>query len=98
MTEPILRAALAKMTERFHWPEPEAVLATGSFALFATCAMVVIFADIPEANEKYVMLMLGALIGIVKDTFARYFSSTKDGASQQKDLAGLAHKIHEGKD
>jgi hypothetical protein len=86
---PGIRGAIARMIDDIRWPETEAVLATGSIALFGFSLWAVIYNQIPEANEKYVMLMLGALIGIVKDTFARYFSSTKGAADQRKDLMGV---------
>lgn len=70
----------------FRLPETEAVLAVGSFGLFAGALYCVTMHKIPPDNEKYVMLMLGALIGVVKDTFARYFSSTKGGAEQRREL------------
>lgn len=71
------------------FPETEAILATGSLLMFAGAMIAVFFHAVPGDNEKYVMLLLGALIGIVKDTFARYFSSTKGAAEQRKDLMGL---------
>src|SRR5690242_13872939 len=64
-------------------PEIEAVLAVGSLVLFAGVTWAIIFHVVPAANEKYAMLMLGALIGVVKDTFGRYFQSTK-GAQEQR--------------
>lgn len=82
-----------------HWrmPETEAVLALGSLALFAYVTWAVLFNTIPAENEKYAMLMLGALIGIVKDTFGRYFQATKGAqeqrAEQAKVAAALAEKV-----
>lgn len=84
-----IRSAFARMIDDIRWPETEAVLATGSILLFGFSLYVVVFHSIPAENEKYVMLMLGALIGLVKDTFARYFSSTKGAAEQRKDLMGV---------
>jgi hypothetical protein len=63
--------------------EIEGLLAGGSLFLFGISLAAVILLHIPEPNEKYIMLMLGALIGLVKDTFARYFNSTK-GAQEQR--------------
>ena len=79
------------MTKEF--PEPEAVLAVGSFVVFAAALVIVIFKLVPAENEKYVMLMLGALIGMVKDTFARYFSSTKGAQDQRRELIDLANTV-----
>jgi hypothetical protein len=64
-------------------PEIEAVLAVGSLILFAGVTWAIIWHVVPASNEKYAMLMLGALIGVVKDTFGRYFQSTK-GAQEQR--------------
>lgn len=73
--------------------EPEAVLAIGSFLVFAVALAAVIWHIVPAENEKYVMLMLGALIGLVKDTFARYFSSTKGAQEQRRDAAKVAETL-----
>lgn len=73
--------------------EPEAVLAIGSFVVFAITLFVVIFHLVPPENEKYAMLMLGALIGLVKDTFARYFSSTKGAQEQRRETAKVAETL-----
>ena len=79
--------------ERRERPEPEAALAIGSFAAFAAALGAVMFMAIPDQNEKYVMLMLGALIGLVKDTFARYFSSTKGAQEQRRETAEVAKTL-----
>lgn len=76
-------------------PEPEALLALGSFVLFAVVAVVVLFHTVPADNEKYAMLMLGALIGVVKDTFGRYFTATKAGQEQRREAAQVARKLAE---
>lgn len=81
------------MAEPRERPEPEAALAIGSFACFALALCAVIWAKIPGENEKYVMLMLGALIGLVKDTFARYFSSTKGAQEQRRETAKVAETL-----
>lgn len=73
--------------------EPEAVLAVGSFFVFALALGTVVWRIVPPENEKYVMLMLGALIGLVKDTFARYFSSTKGAQEQRRDAAKVAETL-----
>ena len=75
--------------------EPEAALAIGSFIVFAAALGAVVWRIVPAENEKYVMLMLGALIGLVKDTFARYFSSTKGAQDQRKDAAEVAKALAE---
>lgn len=75
--------------------EPEAFLATGSLILFSAIALVVLFFTVPAANEKYAMLMLGALIGIVKDTFGRYFQATKGAQEQRQEAAAVANKLAE---
>jgi len=80
-------------SERRERPEPEAALAIGSFAAFALALAAVVFLEIPDKNEKYVMLMLGALIGLVKDTFARYFSSTKGAQEQRRETAKVAETL-----
>lgn len=74
-------------------PEPEAILAIGSFVCFAAALGAVIFFQIEDKNEKYVMLMLGALIGLVKDTFARYFSATKGAQEQRRETAKVAETL-----
>jgi hypothetical protein len=74
----------------FEAPETEAVLAVGSLAIFGWALWAVLFNIIPGENEKYVMLLLGALIGVVKDTFGRYFQSTKGAQQQREDFAALA--------
>lgn len=79
--------------ERRERPEPEAALAIGSFVCFAAALCAVIFFEIRDENEKYVMLMLGALIGLVKDTFARYFSSTKGAQEQRRETAKVAETL-----
>jgi hypothetical protein len=76
-------------------PEVEAILAIGSLALFAYVSYVVLWQTIPPENEKYAMLMLGALIGVVKDTFGRYFQATKGAQEQRKDAAKVAEKAAE---
>lgn len=73
--------------------ETEAFLAFGSFALFSFVAVAVLFHVIPAANEKYAMLMLGALIGIVKDTFGRYLQATKGSAQQRDDAAEVTRAL-----
>jgi hypothetical protein len=84
-----------------HPPETEAILAVGSLLLFSAIAIVVLFFKVPADNEKYAMLMLGALIGIVKDTFGRYFQATKGSQEQRRDAAkvteALAGAATEGK-
>lgn len=79
------------MAKREHKPvEVEAFLACASLLLFGAALFVVMFNKLPAENEKYIMLLLGSLIGVVKDTFARYFNVTK-GASEQRDtIATLA--------
>lgn len=74
-------------------PETEAILAVGSLILFAAIALVVLFATVPPSNEKYAMLMLGALIGIVKDTFGRYFQATKGAAEARQSNARVAESL-----
>ena len=76
--------------------EVEGVLAIGSLLLFAVIALVVIFHTVPGDNEKYAMLMLGALIGIVKDTFGRYFQATKGAQEQRKDAAEVTRALAAG--
>lgn len=76
-------------------PEVEAILAVGSLILFAGVTWVVLFNTIPPQNEKYAMLMLGALIGVVKDTFGRYFQATKGAQDQRKEAAQLASRAAE---
>lgn len=77
--------------ERPWWaPEIEAVLAIGSLALFAWGLQAVILGTVPEENEKYVMLMLGALNGTVKDTFGRYLQVTKGGVEARETIAKMA--------
>lgn len=76
-------------------PEPEAILATGSFILFALVFGVLLFAVVPETNKEYIFLMLGALIGIVKDTFGRYFQATKGAQEQRKEAADVARQLAE---
>lgn len=76
-------------------PEPEAVLAVGSFLLFAVIAVLVLLRVVPADNEKYAMLMLGALIGIVKDTFGRYFAATKGAQEQRKEAAAVTQALAE---
>lgn len=73
----------------FYWPEIEGTLAVGSLALFAWVCWAVLFNHIPPENEKYAMLMLGALIGVVKDTFGRYFQATKGAQEQRQDAAAV---------
>lgn len=72
------------------WLDIESVLAVGSLIVFGAALASVLFYIVPAANEKYVMLMLGALIGVVKDTFGRYFQATKGAQEQRKEFADLA--------
>ncbi len=74
-------------------PEVEAILAVGSLILFSGALGFVLFDIIPAENEKYAMLMLGALIGIVKDTFGRYFQATKGAQEQRKEAAEVARTL-----
>lgn len=74
-------------------PEPEAVLAVGSFLLFAVIAVAVLWHKVPAENEKYAMLMLGALIGLVKDTFGRYFAATKGAQEQRREAAQVTQAL-----
>lgn len=78
-----------------NWPHPEteSILATGSLILFAAVTGAVLYHHIPAENEKYAMLMLGALIGIVKDTFGRYFQATKGAQEQRKETAEVARTL-----
>ena len=83
-------------TEQTFWakpPEVEAILAVGSLCLFGWCVWAVIFTVMPAENEKYVMLLLGALIGVVKDTFGRYFQATKGAQDQRKEAAEVARTL-----
>jgi hypothetical protein len=73
--------------------EIEAFLAAASLALFAATTFVVLFSLVPAENEKYAMLLLGALIGIVKDTFARYFNVTKGASIQRDTIADMAKVV-----
>jgi len=68
----------------------EAVLAVGSLTVFGLALGVVLFMLVPAPNEKYVMLLLGALIGVVKDTFGRYFQATKGAQTQSAVISDLA--------
>lgn len=78
-------------TERPWWaPEIEAVLAVGSLAAFVGATAAVLFLVVPAPNEKYAMLLLGALIGVVKDTFGRYFTVTKGGTEMRATVDKLA--------
>jgi hypothetical protein len=70
--------------------EIEALLAAGSLAIFGGVTGVVLFHVIPAPNEKYAMLLLGGLIGVVKDCFARYFNATKGAAEQRQTIADMA--------
>lgn len=70
--------------------EVEAILALGSLIAFSGALAVVLYDVVPPENEKYVMLMLGALIGVVKDTFGRYFQATKGAQDQRREFADLA--------
>lgn len=70
--------------------EVEAILALGSLIVFAAALWAVLFNLVPAENEKYIMLMLGALIGVVKDTFGRYFQATAGSQEQRRDFAELA--------
>ena len=58
--------------------------------LFSAALAAVIFHRLPTENEKYAMLMLGALIGVVKDTFGRYFQATLGNQQLRKDFTELA--------
>jgi hypothetical protein len=51
---------------------------------------------VPAENEKYAMLMLGALIGIVKDTFGRYFQATKGAQEARQDQADVVKTLAAG--
>lgn len=70
--------------------EIEAVLAVVSLLLFGGVTWAVLFHLVPADNEKYAMLLLGALIGIVKDCFARYFNVTKGATEQRETIANMA--------
>lgn len=74
----------------FKLPDTEAVLAITSLWMFGATIWVVLFHLVPGENEKYAMLLLGALIGVVKDTFARYFNVTKGAVEQRETIANLA--------
>lgn len=76
-----------------YWPEIEGILAVGSLLLFGFALGVVIFNEVPPTNEKYAMLMLGALIGVVKDTFGRYFQATKGAQEQRQDAAAVTSAL-----
>lgn len=73
--------------------EVEAILALGSLIIFAVALGIVLFDIVPAENEKYVMLMLGALIGVVKDTFGRYFQATKGAQEQRQEAAAVAKTL-----
>jgi hypothetical protein len=73
--------------------EVEGILAIGSLIVFASALGTVLFETIPTENEKYAMLMLGALIGIVKDTFGRYFQATKGAQDQRKEAAEVTKAL-----
>lgn len=70
--------------------EIEALLAAGSLAIFGLVTAAILFHVVPAPNEKYAMLLLGALIGVVKDCFARYFSVTKAASLQRDTIADMA--------
>ncbi len=73
--------------------EVEAVLAVGTFLLFSIITLSTLFHAIPAENEKYAFLLIGALIGVLKDTFGRYFQATKGAQDQRKDAAEVASKL-----
>ncbi len=78
------------MTKQVTKPiEIEAFLASGSLVIFAAVTGAVLLHTVPVQNEKYAMLMLGALIGVVKDTFGRYFQATKGAQEQRQDAAAV---------
>lgn len=90
---------MSETSTRPNWAnllEVEAILAVGSLIVFSAALWSVIAQVVPAANEKYVMLMLGALIGVVKDTFGRYFQATKGAQDARKDAAVLAQTVAEG--
>lgn len=70
--------------------EIEAFLAAASLLLFGAVTGTVLFHIVPAPNEKYAMLLLGALIGVVKDCFARYFNTTKGASEQRETIANMA--------
>lgn len=74
-------------------PEVEAVYAILSLLLFSAIAWAVLFHKVPAENEKYAMLMLGALIGLVKDASGRYFQATKGSQEQRQDNARLTDTL-----
>lgn len=71
----------------------EAILATGSLMVFGAALFGVLNYNVPPENEKYAMLMLGALIGVVKDTFGRYFQATKGAQDQRKEAAEVTKAL-----
>ncbi len=73
--------------------EIEAFLASGSLLIFAGVTGAVLWHQVPPDNEKYAMLMLGALIGVVKDTFGRYFQATKGAAEQRQEAAAVTSAL-----
>lgn len=76
-------------------PEVEAILAVGSLLLFGLVFWAVIYVEFPPGNKEYAFLMLGALIGVVKDTFGRYFQATKGAAEQRRESAKVAERAAE---
>lgn len=73
--------------------DTEGYLAIGSLLLFSAIFGTLLFQVVPAANKEYVFLMLGALIGVVKDTFGRYFQATKGAQEQRKDAAAVAQTL-----
>lgn len=76
-------------------PETESILAVGSFVLFAFTLLGLFLQVAPAGNKEYIFLMLGALIGIVKDTFGRYFQATKGAQEQRREAADVARTLAE---
>lgn len=72
---------------------PESVLAIMAFALFGGIIFYLLKWKIEAENKELLIFMLGVLVGLLKDTWARYYSATKGAQEQRKETAAVTQTL-----
>lgn len=87
------------MTEK-HWmtlkeffPETPAMLATAITIIFAGLLAVLVWHPIPPENRDAFMMGFGAVVILMKDTYARYLNSSQSTQDRTDQLIDLATQV-----
>jgi len=66
-----------------------AILAIAYSAIFAGVLLFLLYWTVPPANEKYVLLLIGALVGYVSAGIQFFLGSSLSSAKKDDTIAGL---------